>query len=248
MTASPVLSILINRGYQKVSLKISTALRCALKVVATWKFRTECSFPKVQMYHRCFVMPILRTNLPVCHLNAPAFFVFAAFLLQGKKGRCDMKITVYYEDKYHPTILDVPDADCEIWIEDDYRRRLSTATDKSSVTRRKAQEIMDEDYNKPTFNSNQRETRRHVSINALDPEDKHLSDGSDILQELIKHEGYEELHEAISKLQPQQQELLYQIFWEGIKQKDIAARDGVSDRAITGRMKKIYAALKKFLK
>lgn len=192
-------------------------------------------------------MPILRISLPVCRLDAPAFFVFAAFLLQGKKGRCDMKITVYYEDKNHPTTIDVPDEDCEIWIEDDYQRRLSSAEDKSSVTRRTAQEIMDEDYNKPTFNSHQRETRRHVSMDALDPEGQHLTDGSDILRELIKREGYEKLHAAIKKLQPQQQELLYQIFWEGVKQKDKATRDGVSERAITGRMKKIYAALKKSL-
>lgn len=158
-----------------------------------------------------------------------------------------MKITVYYEDKNHPTTIDVPDEDCEIWIENDYQRRLSVAEDKSSVTRRTAQEIMEEDYNKPTFNSHQKETRRHVSMDALDPEGQHLTDGSDILQELIKRKGYEELHGAIRKLQPQQQELLYQIFWEDVKQKDIAARDGVSERAITGRMKKIYAALKKSL-
>ena len=79
-----------------------------------------------------------------------------------------MKITVYYEDKNHPLILDVPDNDCEIWIENDYRQRLSRAQDKASVTRRTAQEIMDEECNKPTFNSHQRETRRHVSLDALD--------------------------------------------------------------------------------
>lgn len=222
-------------------------MRCALKAVDTWKFQTERSVLKIQMYHRCLVLPILRLSVPVRHLDASAFFVSAAFLLQGKKGRCDMKITVYYEDKNHPTILDVPDADCEIWIEDDYQRRLSAAEDKSTVTRRTAQEIMDEDYNKPTFNSNQSETRRHVHLDALDPEDKHLSDGMDILEGLIEREGYEELYAAIRKLQSQQRELLYQIFWNGVKQKDIATRDGVSDRAITGRMKKIYAALKKSL-
>jgi RNA polymerase sigma factor (sigma-70 family) len=173
--------------------------------------------------------------------------VSAAFLLQGKKGRCDMKINVYYEDKNHPIELDVPDTQCEIWVEDDYQRRLSAAEDKTSVTRRTAQEIMDEDYNNPTFNNNQTETRRHVHLDALDPEDKHMSDGTDILADLIKKEGYERLYAAIRKLQTQQQELLRQIFWEGAKQKDIAERDGVSDRAITGRMKKIYAALKKSL-
>ena len=158
-----------------------------------------------------------------------------------------MKINVYYEDKNHPIELDVPDAQCEIWVEEDYQRRLSAAEDKTSVTRRTAQEIMDEDYNNPTFNNNQTETRRHVHFDALDPEDKHMSDGTDILADLIKKEGYERLYAAIRKLQPQQQELLRQIFWEGAKQKDIAERDGVSDRAITGRMKKIYAALKKSL-
>lgn len=158
-----------------------------------------------------------------------------------------MKLTVYYEDKNHPTTIEVPDADCGIWIEDDYQRRLSAAEDKSSVARRTAQEIMDDDFNKPTFNKNQAETRRHVSLDALDPEDKHIADGSDILAELIEREGYEELYAAIRKLQPQQQELVRQIFWEGVKQKDIAAKDGVSERAITGRMKKIYAALKKSL-
>lgn len=50
-------------------------------------------------------------------------------------------------------IPDVPGTGCEIWIEEDYRRRISAARDKSSVTRRTTQEIMDEDYNKPTFNS-----------------------------------------------------------------------------------------------
>ena len=199
------------------------------------------------MYHRCIVMPILRLCLPVCRSDAPAFFVSAAFLLQGKKGRCDMKINVYYEDKNDPIELDVPDAQCEIWVEDDYQRRLSAAEDKTSVTRRTAQEIMDEDYNNPTFNNNQTETRRHVHLDALDPEDKHMSDGTDILADLIRKEGYERLYAAIRKLQPQQRELLYRVYWNGEKQKDIAAEDGVSDRAITGRMKKIYAALKKSL-
>lgn len=158
-----------------------------------------------------------------------------------------MKINVYYEDKNQPITLDVPDAQCEIWVENDYQQRLSAAEDKSAVAKRSAQEIMDEDFNKPTFNNNQSETRRHVHLDALDPEDKHLSDGTDILRDLIKREGYETLYSAIQKLQPQQKELLYRIYWNGEKQKDIAAEDGVSERAITGRLKKIYASLKKNL-
>lgn len=57
-----------------------------------------------------------------------------------------MKITVYYEDKTHATTLEVPDADCEIWVETDYQQRLAAAEDKSTVTRRSPQEIMDEEW------------------------------------------------------------------------------------------------------
>lgn len=157
-----------------------------------------------------------------------------------------MKITVYYEDKNHPTILDVPDEDCEIWIEDDYRRRLSAAGDKSSVTRRTAQEIMDEDYNKPTFNSHQRETRRHVSLNALDPLGDTLLGESDV-ESAVCTEDYSDLHRAISRLKPKQRNLIKRAFWADIKQIEIAKAEGVSESAISQRMAVIYARLKKFL-
>ena len=157
-----------------------------------------------------------------------------------------MKITVYYEDKNHPTILDVPDADCEIWIEDDYQRRLSAAEDKSSVTRRTAQEIMDEDYNKPTFNSHQRETRRHVSLDALDPLGDTLEGVSDV-EGAMCEEDYSDLHCAINRLKPKQRDLIKRVFWEDIKQVEIAKAQGVSESAIAQRMAVIYARLKKFL-
>ena len=198
------------------------------------------------MYHRCSAMPIFRLESPVCRLDAPAFFVYAAFLLQGKKGRCDMKITVYYEDKNHPTTIDVPDEDCEIWIEDDYQRRLSTAEDKSSVSRRTAQEIMDEDYNKPTFNSHQKETRRHVSLDALDPRGDTLV-GSSNVEAAVCKEDYSDLHRAISRLRPKQRDLIKKVFWDDIKQVEAARAEGVSEAAIAQRMVVIYKRLKKFL-
>lgn len=97
------------------------------------------------------------------------------------------------------------------------------------------------------YNIDHKETRRHVLLSALDPAERYLSAEKDLLQDLIDEEDHERLMEAIAKLQPQQQELLYRIYWKGEKQKDIAAEDGVSERAITGRMKKIYASLKKFM-
>ena len=36
-----------------------------------------------------------------------------------------MKITVYYEDNRDRTTIEVPDEDCEIWVENDYQQRLA---------------------------------------------------------------------------------------------------------------------------
>ena len=103
------------------------------------------------------------------------------------------------------------------------------------------------DMDRQEYNVNHKETRRHVLLSAIDPADRYLTAETDLLRDLIDEEDHEKLMAAIAKLQPQQRELLYRVYWNGEKQKDIAAEDGVSERAITGRMKKIYAALKKFM-
>lgn len=157
-----------------------------------------------------------------------------------------MKITVYYEDKNHPTILEVPDEDCEIWIEEDYRHRLSAAEDKSTVTRRTAQEIMDEDYNKPTFNSHQKETRRHASLDAFNLDGNLFAGAADVESKLCE-DDYSKLYRAISNLKPKQQDLIKKVFWNEVKQVEIAKAEGVSESAIAQRMSVIYARLKKFL-
>lgn len=158
-----------------------------------------------------------------------------------------MKIRIYHERKDEALVLDVPDGECEIMVENDYRQRLDAAADKSSVQRWTAQEIMDEDFNKPTFNKNQAETRRHVLLSALDPEERYFADEMDVLSEIIREERYEELRNAVEKLEPQQKELIRRIFWEDEKQADIAREQNVSKPALVGRMKRIYAALKRIL-
>ena len=103
------------------------------------------------------------------------------------------------------------------------------------------------DMDRQEYNVNHKETRRHVLLSAIDPAERYLTAETDLLRDLIDEEDHERLMAAIAKLQPQQRALLYRVYWKGEKQKDIAAEDGVSERAITGRMKKIYAALKKFM-
>lgn len=157
-----------------------------------------------------------------------------------------MQIKIYYEDKCHPINLEVPNNECEIWIETDYQKRLAEAKDKSAVTRRSAQEIMDEDFNKPTFNNNQTETRRHISLEALNLDDNLIA-GKDDVESVVCREDYSQLRHAISMLKPKQRDLIKKIFWDDVKQVEIAKEQGVSEAAIAQRMAVIYARLKKIL-
>ncbi|WP_231464505.1 1-deoxy-D-xylulose-5-phosphate synthase [Selenomonas sp. AE3005] len=44
-----------------------------------------------------------------------------------------MKITLYYEDKSHPTVLEVPDEECTVMVEKDYQQRLAGVEDKENI-------------------------------------------------------------------------------------------------------------------
>ena len=157
-----------------------------------------------------------------------------------------MKITVYYEDNRDRTVLEVPDEECEIWVETDYQQRLAAAEDKSSVRRRTPQQIMDEECNKPTYNNQQREARRHVSLDALDP----LGDtivGTEDVEADFEEDEYSDLRAAIAELLPEQQELVREVFWESCSQADIAREMDIHWTSVEGRMRRIYARLKKYL-
>ena len=159
-----------------------------------------------------------------------------------------MKISLYWEDPTHPTILDVPDSECEIWVEDDYQRRLAEAAeeDKPNIERRTAQQIADEDYNRPTYSNEHTETRRCVSYEALDPEGKHIQGAGDPEEEFLKHE-YPELYAALMKLLPRQRDLVKKVFFDEMSQREVAAEEGVRESAISERMTTIYARLRKIL-
>ena len=157
-----------------------------------------------------------------------------------------MKITVYYEDNRDRTTIEVPDEGCEIWVENDYQRRLAEAEDKSSVVRRTPQQIMDEDCNRPTYNNQHAETRRHVSLDALDPMGDTVIGTEDVEPDFCEDE-YADLYAAIGKLRPQQREMLRKVFWEDMKQIEIARAEGANGHTIDVRMSRIYARLKKLL-
>ena len=103
--------------------------------------------------------------------------------------------------------------------------------------------VMDE----ADFNLNRKETRRHTYMSVLEEKGRYIPDDSDPLEDGLKAERIRELMAAIEKLQPQQKELLIRVYWNKELQKDIAAEEGVSEMAISRRMKRIIKKLKIFL-
>ncbi|NCA93258.1 sigma-70 family RNA polymerase sigma factor [bacterium] len=93
-----------------------------------------------------------------------------------------------------------------------------------------------------------KELRRHQSL------DKSLNNGFDVADEssnvedtVIKQEEIEELYKAIKTLEPKQQRLVNQIFFQGRTMTSIALENGISQAAITQQMQVINARLKRIL-
>ncbi len=69
----------------------------------------------------------------------------------------------------------------------------------------------------------------------------------DVEEETLVHEEKERLCAAIEQLQPQQQDLVRRVYYNDEKLIDIAREQGVTRAALSIRMQKIHAALKKIL-
>jgi len=104
------------------------------------------------------------------------------------------------------------------------------------------------DLDREEYNANHRETRRHCSLDALNLDDTLIPADTDVEADTLARFDRERLYDAISELQPQQQELVRHVYFRNEKLADIAREEGVSKMALTNRMKKIYAALEKKLK
>jgi RNA polymerase sigma factor (sigma-70 family) len=103
------------------------------------------------------------------------------------------------------------------------------------------------DMDRQDYNTNQRETRRHCSLEAYNLDDALLPSDADIEGDLISAEQSDKLGAAIATLTPEQQELIWLVFAEDKKIVEIARADRVSEAAVRNRLRKIYARLKKVL-
>ncbi len=95
---------------------------------------------------------------------------------------------------------------------------------------------------------NRRETRRHVSLDALTELNVEPSYTDEYnFDEIFGGMENEQLQEAISQLLPSQQDLLNRLFVERQTVSEIAASDGVAVCSISNRLARIYKKLKNFL-
>lgn len=93
-----------------------------------------------------------------------------------------------------------------------------------------------------------RETRRHISLYYLLENGVDFADpAADPFAAAVLREDEERLKQAISKLLPEQRELLRQVYFEYIPQTEIAAKQGVTKKAINNRLSRILQRLQKFL-
>jgi RNA polymerase sigma-70 factor (ECF subfamily) len=97
------------------------------------------------------------------------------------------------------------------------------------------------------YNADQRETRRHCSLEAFNLDDALFPSDADVLGDIIRSERHGALFAAISTLSPSQQELVHQVYFEGKKLVEIAREQGVSHVAVHDRLNRIHKKLKKIL-
>ncbi len=174
-----------------------------------------------------------------------------------------MKLRIRYEDKV--TTLEVPDEECTVMIETDYQKRRNKADDPSTIVPRTAQEILDEELNRPDYNNWHRHNRhssptvhaprldgkRGVYLAADDtytPPTNTIEEFPDTAAQLMKEltENYDDVCAVIrSALKPKQAELLIAVHLDRVRVTDIALQEGVTVGAITHRLETAEKNFKK---
>ena len=105
------------------------------------------------------------------------------------------------------------------------------------------------ELDKEEYNWNRKETRRHKSLSLSDKSIENMSLSSDICDDVFKNIDKEKLHNAISLLKPDEQELINKIYLNKTKLSisDYAKLANVSQNAIKQRLKRIRKKLKSFI-
>ncbi len=103
------------------------------------------------------------------------------------------------------------------------------------------------ELDKNLYNNNHTETRRHMSLDALEEDKITLKDmGLDLEDQVLNRADSKTLYKAISKLKPDEQELIHKIYLSKayISLSDYAQFINVSENALKQRLKRIRKKLK----
>ncbi len=103
------------------------------------------------------------------------------------------------------------------------------------------------DLDRQEYNNDHKETRRHCSLDAFNLDDALFPSDVDVLRDILKAEDAERLHSAIAKLEPRQQKLIRQVFFEGRGYTDIARSEGLDESAVRHATPRALKKLKRFL-
>ena len=100
------------------------------------------------------------------------------------------------------------------------------------------------DLDRQQDNNDQKETRRHVSLDSMDYEGELFASAEDTEGEAVRREDMARLYSAMEALSPSQRELVKKVYFEERKITDIAREEGVSHVAVRDRLERIYKKIK----
>ena len=100
------------------------------------------------------------------------------------------------------------------------------------------------DLDRQQENNDQKETRRHFSLDGMDYEGELFASAEDTEREAVRREDMARLYSAMEALSPSQRELVEKVYFEERKITDIAREEGVSHVAVRDRLERIYKKIK----
>lgn len=107
-------------------------------------------------------------------------------------------------------------------------------------------DYLEEEYK--MYMADVREQRNAQSLEGYMKQGIEIEDSEqDVFENYIKELENEKLKEAIERLEPQQQWLIYQVYFEGRTQSEVATELGLDSGSVRHRMERIRKKLKKFL-
>ena len=103
------------------------------------------------------------------------------------------------------------------------------------------------DLDRQQENNDQKETRRHFSLDGMDYEGELFASAEDTEREAVRREDMARLYSAMEALSPSQRELVEKVYFEERKITDIAREESVDKSAVSHRLERIHKKLKKIL-